>query len=127
MHYIPKYSRDRQNKRQSQKFVTVLDKKKLAKSLDENKLIVTNLRVDTLKKVKLSGNKTKMKIIEATKKAVDENKAIYRKSLPHIKFVPTNSKNAAFILFSDDNDRPAGRMWNPMAKDILSNDWEVLN
>ena len=122
MHYIPKYSRDRQNKRQSQKFVTVLDKKKLAKSLDENKLIVTNLRVDTLKKVKLSGNKTKMNIIEATKKAVDENKAIYRKSLPHIKFVPTNSKNAAFILFSDDNDRPAGRMWNPMAKDILSNE-----
>ena len=127
MHYIPKYSRDRQNKRQSQKFVTVIDKEKLAKSLDENKLIVTNLRVDTLKKVKLSGNKTKMNIIEATKKAVDENKAIYRKSLPHIKFVPTNSKNAAFILFSDDNDRPAGRMWNPMAKDILSNDWEVLN
>jgi len=127
MHYIPKYSRDRQNKRQSQKFVTVLDKKKLAKSLDENKLIVTNLRVDTLKKVKLSGNKTKMNIIEATKKAVDENKAIYRKSLPHIKFVPTNSKNAAFILFSDDNDSPAGRMWNPMAKDILSDDWEVLN
>ena len=127
MHYIPKYSRDRQNKRQSQKFVTVLDKKKLAKSLDENKLIVTNLRVDTLKKVKLSGNKTKMNIIEATKKAVDENKAIYRKSLPHIKFVPTNSKNAAFILFSDDNDRPAGRMLNPMAKDIFSNDWEVLN
>ena len=38
-----------------------------------------------------------MNIIEATKKAVDENKAIYRKSLPHIKFVPTNSKNVAFI------------------------------
>ncbi|MFM2692318.1 Thoeris anti-defense Tad2 family protein [Lactococcus lactis] len=127
MHYIPKYSRERQNKRQSQKFVTVLDKEKFAKSLDENKLIVTNLRVDTLKKVKLTGNKTKMNIIEATKKAVDENKAIYRKSLPHIKFIPTNSKNAAFILFSDDNDSPAGRMWNPMAKDILSNDWEVLN
>ncbi|WP_444542794.1 Thoeris anti-defense Tad2 family protein [Lactococcus fujiensis] len=36
-------------------------------------------------------------------------------------------KNAAFIAFSDDNDRSAGRMWNPMAKDILSNDWEVLN
>jgi hypothetical protein len=53
MHYIPKYSRERQNKRQSQNFVTVLDKKKLAKSLDENKLIATNLRVDTLKKVKL--------------------------------------------------------------------------
>ena len=53
MHYIPKYSRERQNKRQSQKFVTVLDKKKLAKSLDENKLIVTNLRADILKEVKL--------------------------------------------------------------------------
>lgn len=26
MHYIPKYSRERQNKRQSQKFVTVIDK-----------------------------------------------------------------------------------------------------
>ena len=59
MHYIPKYSRERQNKRQSQKFVTVLDKKKLAKSLDENKLFATNLRGDTLKKVKLTGNKTK--------------------------------------------------------------------
>ena len=59
MHYIPKYSRERQNKRQSQKFVIALDKKKFAKSLDKNKLIVTNLRVDTLKKVKLTGNKTK--------------------------------------------------------------------
>ncbi|WP_313309711.1 hypothetical protein [Lactococcus taiwanensis] len=59
MHYIPKYSRDRQNKRQLQKFVTILDKKKLAKSLDENKSIVTNLRADTLKKVKLTGNKMK--------------------------------------------------------------------
>jgi hypothetical protein len=53
MHYIPKYSRERQNKRQSQNFVTVIDKKKLAKSMDENKLIITNLRADTLKKVKL--------------------------------------------------------------------------
>jgi hypothetical protein len=53
MHYIPKYSRERQNKRQSQKFVTVIDKEKFAKSLDENKLIVTNLRADTLKEVKL--------------------------------------------------------------------------
>ena len=53
MHYIPKYSRDRQNKRQSQKFVTVLDKEKFTKSLDENKIIVTNFRADTLKKVKL--------------------------------------------------------------------------
>ena len=53
MHYIPKYSRERQNKRRSQKFVTVLDKKKLAKILAENKIIATNLRADTLKKVKL--------------------------------------------------------------------------
>ncbi len=53
MHYIPKYSRERQNKRQSQKFVIVLDKNKLAKILDENKIIATNLRADTLKKVKL--------------------------------------------------------------------------
>ncbi len=67
-----------------------------------------------------------MNIIKATKKAVDENKAIYRKTIPHIKFVPTNSKNVAFIVFSDNDDR-AGGMWNPMAKDILSDDWEVLN
>ena len=59
MHYIPKYSRDRQNKRQSQNFVTVLDKKKLATSLDENKLIATNLRADTLKKVKLDESREK--------------------------------------------------------------------
>ena len=68
-----------------------------------------------------------MNIIEATKKAVDENKAIYRKSFPRIKFVPTNSKDAAFILFSDDNDRSAGRMWNPFANDILADDWEIVN
>lgn len=67
-----------------------------------------------------------MNIIEATKKAVDENKAIYRKTIPHIKFVPTNSKNAAFIVFSDNDNRARG-MWNPMAKDILSDDWEALN
>lgn len=59
MHYIPKYSRERQNKRQAQNFVTVLDKKKLAKSLDENKLIATNLRVDTLKKVKVDESREK--------------------------------------------------------------------
>ena len=71
MHYIPKYSRDRQNKRQSQKFVTVLDKKKLAKSLVENKFIVTNLRADTLKKVKLDESRekgNKMTLAEAITK-----------------------------------------------------------
>ncbi|MGF2203686.1 hypothetical protein [Lactococcus lactis] len=71
MHYIPKYSRDRQNKRQSQKFVTVLDKKKLSKSLDENKIIATNLRVDTLKKVKLDESRekeNKMTLAEAITK-----------------------------------------------------------
>jgi len=71
MHYIPKYSRDRQNKRQSQKFVTVRDKKKLAKILDENKLIVTNLRADTLKKVKIDESRkrgNKMTLAEAITK-----------------------------------------------------------
>lgn len=71
MHYIPKYSRDRQNKRQSQKFVTVLDKKKLAKSLDENKFIVTNLRADTQKKVKIDESRekgNKMTLAEAITK-----------------------------------------------------------
>lgn len=71
MHYIPKYSRDRQNKRQSQNFVIVLDKKKLAKSLDENKLIVTNLRADTLKKVKVDESRergNKMTLAEAITK-----------------------------------------------------------
>lgn len=67
-----------------------------------------------------------MNIIEATKKAVDENKAIYRKAFPSIKFVPTNSKCAAFILLSDGEDSPAGKMWNPFADDILADDWELF-
>lgn len=31
MHYIPKYSRERQNERQSQKFVTVINEKRMIK------------------------------------------------------------------------------------------------
>lgn len=31
MHYIPKYSRERQNKRRLQKFVTVIDDKQMIK------------------------------------------------------------------------------------------------
>ena len=76
MHYIPKYSRERQNKRQSQNFVTVLDKKKLAKILDENKIIATNLLADTLKKVKLTGSKTKMEKEKLIKLSFDFDKAI---------------------------------------------------
>lgn len=51
-----------------------------------------------------------MNIIEATKKAMEENRAIFRKSQPYIQFVPTNSVSLAFVV---------------IATDILAEDWDL--
>lgn len=66
-----------------------------------------------------------MNIIEATKKAMEGNRAIYRKSQPDIQFVPTNSASLAFVVIATDTDL-AGRMWNPYASEILAEDWELF-
>lgn len=65
-----------------------------------------------------------MNIIEATKKAMEENRAIFRKSQPYIQFVPTNSVSLAFVVIATDTEL-AGRMCNPYASDILAEDWDL--
>lgn len=67
-----------------------------------------------------------MNIIEATQKAVDENKAIYRNSLLEVQFIPTNSGPLAFVVVSDHTEK-ASKFWNPNADDILASDWKILN
>ncbi|WP_282670707.1 hypothetical protein [Lactococcus cremoris] len=113
MHYIPKYSRDRQNKRQSQKFVTVLDKKKLAKSLDENKIIVTNLRADTLKKVKLTGNKTKNNNFDVIYYFKDEK--------VKVPIAVSSSNDLSNIIFPQKNFRDELKKEAPDGSDIFIN------
>ncbi|MGY0180618.1 Thoeris anti-defense Tad2 family protein [Lactococcus garvieae] len=67
-----------------------------------------------------------MNIIEATKKATEDNKAIYRKSQTDIQFIPTNSGPLAFVVITSDTDK-IGKFWNPNAEDILAEDWEIIN
>lgn len=67
-----------------------------------------------------------MNIIEATKKAIEDNKAIYRKSQVDIQFIPTNSGPLACIVIVSNTDK-VGKFWNPNAKDILAEDWEIIN
>lgn len=67
-----------------------------------------------------------MNIIEATQKAVNENKAIYRKSLPEVQFIPTNSGPLSFVVVSDCTEK-VSKFWNPNADDILALDWQILN
>ena len=43
-----------------------------------------------------------MNIIEVTKKATEDNKAIYRKSQTDIQFIPTNSGPLAFVVIASD-------------------------
>lgn len=81
-----------------------------------------------------------MNIIEATKKALQENKAI---SNPDdleggLAFLPTNSEcfgillvTTEKILLKEDGKykevwREPGRFWNPRANDLLREDWELL-
>ncbi|MEY8537559.1 MW1434 family type I TA system toxin [Lactococcus muris] len=66
-----------------------------------------------------------MNIIEATKKATEANKAIYRNYQPDIQFIPTNSGPLAFVVIASDNDK-VGKFWNPNAEDILAEDWEIM-
>lgn len=64
-----------------------------------------------------------MNIIEATKKAVGTNKAIYRKSQPEVQFIPTDVGELGFVVIASDTDK-AGKLWNPYVSDVLADDWE---
>lgn len=81
-----------------------------------------------------------MNIIEATKKALQENKAISNPSDLEggLAFLPTNSECFGILLVTTEPNlnkengihkevwQAPGRFWNPIANDVLREDWELL-
>ncbi|MEQ7258867.1 hypothetical protein ABQD63_04040 [Lactococcus garvieae] len=80
-----------------------------------------------------------MNIIEATKKALEENKAITNSEASEvgIVFIPTNSEPLGILVlgtepylekedgaYKEKRSTPQ-RYWNPMASDLLRDDWEL--
>ncbi|KST91679.1 hypothetical protein LKF67_1267 [Lactococcus lactis subsp. lactis] len=81
-----------------------------------------------------------MNIIEATKKALVENKAITNpeSSEMGLAFVPTNSETFGILVVPTESGlekqngiykekwSAPGKYWNPKGTDILRNDWRLL-
>lgn len=67
-----------------------------------------------------------MNIIEATKKALEENKLITRESNHMMTYIPTNS-SVCYVVVPIDSKMPSTRRWNPNVDDILADDWKVAN
>lgn len=67
-----------------------------------------------------------MNIQDATKKALEENKYIRRKSTKHstTRIKPTNSYDCC-LLVVHGKDRQQGRCWNPTADDLMADDWII--
>lgn len=68
-----------------------------------------------------------MNIIEALKKAQIEQKAIRLKNWHKegICILPTNSEPLGIFLIVE-NGKKGTRYWNPSAKELTSNEWELL-
>lgn len=68
-----------------------------------------------------------MNIYEATKKAVEENRYISRKthsSCVILKIKPTNTPDGCIISIKKQN--PC-RGWQPQAEDLTADNWEVID
>lgn len=70
-----------------------------------------------------------MNIIDATKKAMQENMAITNPEDVScgVAYLPTNSENLGFILvlFKENMPKRHGKYWQPTGADILREDWEL--
>lgn len=72
-----------------------------------------------------------MNIQEATKLAMEKGTSIYRSSEfdrygkpgSTVEFLPTNSHGYILIVPREKAFTP---MWNPMAEDLLADDWKVV-
>ena len=73
-----------------------------------------------------------MFIHEAVKRAVEENKEIYRTSAKHdcsdvyATIRPTNSYDTCLLVINKDNEKKSCRAWNPTANDLAADDWELV-
>lgn len=65
-----------------------------------------------------------MNIIEATRKALDEEKCIINTQYPDVKMQP-NLSIPFDIMRQDGSNRV--RCWNPTGEDFLSDDWEICD
>ncbi len=68
-----------------------------------------------------------MDIIQAIKKAKEEQRAIRRKSWASdgLCIIPTNSEYLGLFVVSE-NGKKGTRYWNPNAEDLLSEEWELF-
>lgn len=71
-----------------------------------------------------------MNIIEATKKSVELNKAIYRKSHQNTMYLPTDTADCCLMFGIGENKKRSERLsvrWNPKKSDLIANDWTLEN
>lgn len=68
-----------------------------------------------------------MNIIEAIKKAQEEQNAIRRKDWAESRagIIPTNSPFLGMFVIKE-NGKKGTRFWNPSARDLLAEDWEIF-
>lgn len=69
-----------------------------------------------------------MNIIEATKKAAELNKCIYRKSHQTLMYLPTDTFHCCLMFAMDENKKRTTFLevrWNPKQSDLLADDWLV--
>lgn len=72
-----------------------------------------------------------MLIHEAVRKAMKQDKEIYRQSAKrdypdrYATIKPTNSYEACLLIINTENKKKSCRNWNPTADDLMANDWEV--
>lgn len=73
-----------------------------------------------------------MFIHEATRRALQNDGMIYRKSAKgecadvYAKIKPTNSYDTCIlVVFFSNWDKKSCRSWNPTADDLIADDWEV--
>lgn len=68
----------------------------------------------------------KVNIVDATRRAVTEGKKLVRPwGERRIVIQPTDSSDCCLIWLEGNQQAPAKR-WNPMARDLLAEDWEVM-
>lgn len=66
-----------------------------------------------------------MLIGEAIKKALEEDKYIHQRKYPAFKILPNHG--APFSIHATRTGVKLYTCWNPTAKDILDDDWELID
>lgn len=67
-----------------------------------------------------------MLISEAVKEAMKTGSKIIRKSYYGVEIKPTNTPDG-LIVFSKAEGRSPAKRWQPLADDLVADDWEIVN